>query len=60
MKIKVSVDLEDILESFGGDSVRDAVVNAIKSEVMKEIKKHPEYRSYIKKQAELAVAHLTA
>ena len=51
MKLNVEVDLEDFMDTFGGENLETMISDHVKAEVMKLVKKDPKYKAYINKKA---------
>lgn len=52
MKIKVEVDLEDFYEGFTHETLTAELLEVLKAEVLKLVKRDPRWKSFIKKQAD--------
>lgn len=58
MKINITIDLDDFMGNWSGGGLNDIIQEEMKSEVLKNLKKSPEYKSFIKKKTEEAIRNL--
>jgi 5S rRNA maturation endonuclease (ribonuclease M5) len=51
MKIDVSVDLNDFMDDFSGEKLEKLLVEELKEEVLKVVKRDARYKAYVNKKA---------
>ena len=58
MKVKVELDFDDFFDAFNEDTIVGELRATLAEEVNKKVKRHPQYKVFIEKQAEAAIAKM--
>lgn len=58
MKVNVELDFDDFFESFNEENIVGELRAVLAEEINKKVKRHPQYKVFIEKQAEAAIAKM--
>lgn len=55
MKLKIEVDLDEFMDSWSGEFLNESIQAEIKAEVLRGVKKSPEYKKVVRERTEAAL-----
>jgi hypothetical protein len=55
MKLNIEVDLEKFMDNWSGKCLNELIQDEIKAEVLKGVKKSPEYKKVVRERTEAAL-----
>ena len=49
--MKIEIDMDEFYDSYGGETMDEAIGVELREQVMKIVKKDPKYKAYVNKKA---------